>query len=148
MNRLTRLVLIICAAIAVVGAAQPAMGAYWGSKSSPLKGGGGGQGYGNFYDNNGIYAANSSHRRDSNGGGGIYVETQFYFFYDGGSGAGYQSGGRGQTERTGSRDWVYKTVTRNLHPEGTSARGVIKVCEDRNWAPDGCSEPSTRTFSY
>lgn len=148
MNRLTRLVLTICAAFAVVAAAQPAMAAYWGSSSSPLKGGGGGQGYGNFYNNSGVNAANSSQRRDSNGGGGIYVETQFYFHYDGGSGPGYQTAGRGQTERTGSRSWVYKTVTRNLHPEGTSARGIIKVCEDRNWRPDGCSEPATTTFSY
>lgn len=143
-----RIALTVCAAAAVVAAAQPAMAVDWASKTSPLKGGGGAQGYGNYFDNQNINAANASMRRDSNGGGGIYVDTKFTFYYDNGSSADYWQHGSAQTARTGSKDWQYKSVTSALHSRGTSSRGKIKVCEDRNWAPDGCSEEAIPTFSY
>lgn len=153
-RRLRRALAPLLIAVAVLGAAQPALAVTWFSASSPLKvyedDRPQGYAYGNFINYNGVSARQTSRQRDAKPGGqGIYVESSFYFY-----GPCQQNEvkwclrGAKQTENTTSGSWIADYTAKYLDSGASQARASTKICENHNNWWDPCSVYVTRSFSY
>lgn len=136
----------LAAFCALSGAAQAVT---WYSASNPLTvyqdGVAQGQGYGNFYNENGTHARSNSTQRDNRpGGDGIYIQTDYFFYYDR---VWHWAIGR-QTARTYSSTWVNHYTREPLHSRGEIAKGFMTVLEDNPFGLDPKSDVASRQFNY
>jgi len=155
MRNIKRAAVAAALTLGLIGVAEAAMAETWYSQSSPLKAYEDdkvqGAAYGNFYNYNGSYARNSSTRKDYKAGGdGIFVNSNFYFYYQSNvdKSPQWNSVKNKQTDRTTSGNWVNDFDQQALRGDSEKARVQAKVCEDQSWSGDPCSTTVIRSFSY
>jgi hypothetical protein len=151
-RRVAALTALLVASLAI---ASPSLAVSWGTLTayhdSASSGQAQAQGRGDYYNSGNTYAKNTSYQLDKKpGGDSVYVETTHFFWYaqSGSSAAFNQWGPQDKTTRTSVGEWRKYTVSQELHPSGSRARGRSQVCEDQNNAPDDCSANAYPTFNY
>lgn len=150
MNLIPKNVLVAAVAfLAAIAFAGPAQAVSWASSSSPLiayeDSVGQAKAYGNFYNNQNVYAKNSSHQYDMKpGGNGVFVNTTFKFI--GGGQVWHKD--EHSTSATTSASWIQDSTSEPLQGCCDRAEGHSKVCERQNNSFDPCSIQAFPSFSY
>jgi hypothetical protein len=129
----------------------PAFAVNWASASNPLVAMDGNwsaaKGYGNYFNEDNIYARNSFYQLDPlPGGDSVYVSTTMQFYNEDQKTWDNRYGA--ESGRTNTQTWVSKYTHYQLQAAYSKTRGVINVCEDKSWASDPCSPTALPSFAY